>query len=73
MVATLGNDNGGNMKPENIRKLRALNDCEEVEIDGAIWLRLTDTNEWKVSPHGKQGDFDRDAFFVEDEEIEDFA
>lgn len=59
------------MKAEDINKLRALKDGEEAEIDGAIWLRLASTNEWKVSPHGKQGDFDRDCSFVEDDELED--
>jgi hypothetical protein len=51
------------------RKLLALPDFGEMVIDGEVWTRFADFEEFKVSPHGKSGDYDRDAYYVSDDEL----
>jgi hypothetical protein len=38
-------------------------------IRGAVWTKFSDSREFKVSPHGLQGDYDRDAYWVPYEDL----
>lgn len=57
-------------KPAALRLLR-LRDSEETTIDGVVWLRLGD--EFKASPHGGDGDFDFECWFVDRDEVREFS
>ena len=57
------------MSPENIKALRDLRDTCEHVVDGVVWLKCELFQEFKVSPYGLEGDFDRDAYWVSFEDI----
>jgi hypothetical protein len=56
-------------KELHIRALRRLPDMGERVIRGAVWTKFSDSREFKVSPHGLQGDYDRDAYWVPYEDL----
>jgi len=55
----------------HVKALRRLPDMGERVIDGAVWTKLSETKEFKVSPKGTTGDFDTDCYWVEYSELED--
>jgi hypothetical protein len=55
----------------NAVALLRLRNFDERVIDGAVWTRQD--GEFKVSPHGLTGDYDRDCFWVPRKDVADFA
>jgi hypothetical protein len=51
-------------------RLMRLKDCAEITVPGlGVIIRMED--EFKVSPHGEHGSYDKDASWVTREEIKD--
>ena len=54
-------------KASNRAALLRLGNWDEVVIDGAVWLRMP--GEFKVSPWGLQGNYDKDCYWVSEAEL----
>lgn len=54
---------------KEVKRLRRLGDMGETTIDGHLWTKFSDSKEFKVSPFGNEGDFDREAYWVSYDEL----
>ena len=61
------------MSQANLATLKALKDSEDVEILGVTYLRLDGDfgPEWKASPFGYKGDYDKDCYWLDEEDLAD--
>lgn len=62
----------------HVRALRALPDMGEYVVKGAwvsgptgqeTWISFRELGQYKVSPYGSEGDYDRDAYYVDREDL----
>lgn len=51
------------------KRLRRLGDMGETEIAGHLWTKFSDSKEFKVSPFGNEGDYDRGAYWISYDEL----
>lgn len=60
------------------RALRSLPDMGEYVVRGAwasgptgqeTWIAFRELGQYKVSPYGSEGDYDRDAYYVDEEDL----
>jgi hypothetical protein len=56
---------------QTVATLMHLPDMGEVIIDGAIWTKFASDREFKVSPKGRQGDYDTGCYWVDYDELDD--
>lgn len=49
---------------ETVKKLNRLADMGELVVNGKLWTKFKDSDEFKVSPKGTSGDYDTDCYFV---------
>lgn len=61
------------MTNEDKNKLKRLRDMGEYVIDGKLWTKLNNDQEFKVSPHGLKGDYDKDCYWVDFEELDEVS
>jgi len=57
---------------QKTKKLLSLKIGCEVEIDGVTYARFDydpGEDEWKASPHGSEGDYDKDCYWLVAEEL----
>ena len=57
------------MKDSDKKNLNKLADMAEYIIDGNVWTKFSDDKEFKVSPYGLKGDYDKDCYWVSYSEI----
>ena len=56
------------MTNEDKNKLKRLRDMGEYAICGELWTKFESNREFKVSPHGLKGDYDKDCYWVDFED-----
>jgi len=56
----------------HIRALRKLGDMQERTIGSTVWMKFADARQFKVSPHGRSGDYDRESFWVDYDDLEEY-
>ena len=54
---------------KEVKRLRRLGNMGETEVGGHLWTKFSDSKEFKVSPFGTAGDFDRGAYWVSYDEL----
>lgn len=57
------------MNSSDKKKLKKLGDMQECVIAGSIWTYFADDKEFKVSPYGLKGDYDKNCYWVSYSEI----
>jgi len=57
----------------SLEKILSMKDGDEVVIGSAVYTRLDtfDGREWKVSPFGLTGDYDKGCYWINSEELID--
>lgn len=63
------------MKPlntEEMSKITNLRTGKDTVVRGQVWFRI-DAFEYKVSPYGLQGDYDKSSYFVSRDEVKEMV
>lgn len=56
----------------HVRALRKLGDMKERVIGNTVWMKCTEFRQFKVSPHGLKGDYEKESFWVDYDDLEDY-
>lgn len=56
---------------EVVKSLKKLPNMGELTVAGELWTKFSESQEFKVSPKGNQGDYDTDSHWVAYDELED--
>lgn len=57
------------MTSKDKNKLKSLRDMGEHVINGELWTKFENDGEFKVSPYGLKGDYDRNCYWVDFEDV----
>jgi len=57
--------------PTQATQLLRLAEGEELVVEGEVWTRFDD--EFKVSPHGEAGDYDKDCAWVDRADVREVS
>jgi len=60
---------GGKANASLVRALRNLDDMDQLVVRGEVWTKFEELGQYRVAPHGEEGDYDSEVYFVDFEDL----